>query len=256
MRLSVLGSSGSSPARDNAASGYLVETGAGGILLDAGSGTFAELARRMDPADLSAVVISHIHVDHCVDLFGLFAYLAYGPGTRTEPLPVYVPPGAAAHFEAFIRAGTDHPWWSTLEIRTVAQDDSVVVGDARLTFAEANHSVPNIATRLESADRCMVYTGDTGPAPAVADLSSGADVLVSEATYQDASRDEAFPFHLSAREAGAMAADAGVELLVLTHLRPSLDPDRSVAEARQAYAGGVITALPGMSISIGADGDR
>lgn len=251
MRLSVLGSSGSSPVRDNAASGYLVETGAGSILLDAGSGTFAQLAKRMDPADLAAVVISHIHVDHCVDLFGLFAYLAYGPGIRSEPLPVYVPPGAAAHFEAFIRAGADHPWWSVLDLRTMSSGDTASIVDARLSFAEANHSVPNIATRVDVGGHSLVYTGDTGPSPTVADLTTGADVLVCEATYQEDTRDESFPFHLSAREAGAMAEGAGVDLLILTHLRSSLDVDQSVAEARHSFRGGVVTAQPGLALAIG-----
>ncbi len=82
MNLTILGSTAGAPSRRNPASGYLVESEGVSIWMDAGTGTFMELAKRVDPGKLDAVVISHTHVDHCSDLFGLYGYLAFGPFRR------------------------------------------------------------------------------------------------------------------------------------------------------------------------------
>ena len=102
--LTVLGSAGGAPTRTNPASGYLVESEGTAIWLDAGTGTFMELARHTDPGTLAAVVLSHIHVDHCSDVFGLYGYLAFGP-SGLVPVPVFGPVGASEHLSAFARAG-------------------------------------------------------------------------------------------------------------------------------------------------------
>ena len=102
MKLTVLGSSGGAPTRTNPASGYLVETDDETLWIDAGTGTFMPLAARIDPGRLSAVVLSHMHVDHCSDIFGLYGYLAYGP-SGTVPVPVYLAEGGVEHLAEFAR---------------------------------------------------------------------------------------------------------------------------------------------------------
>ena len=101
--LTILGSAGGSPTRTNPASGYLLESGATSIWIDAGTGAFMELARHTDPGALNAVTLSHIHVDHCSDIFGLYGYLAFGP-SGVVPVPVFLPQGASEHLAAFARA--------------------------------------------------------------------------------------------------------------------------------------------------------
>ena len=68
MRLTVLGSSGTYPAPSNPASGYLIESGGTRVWSEAEPGTFAALARCLDWDLLDAVVVSHRHPDHCMDL--------------------------------------------------------------------------------------------------------------------------------------------------------------------------------------------
>ena len=92
MELTVLGCSGSygAPA-GGACSGYLVRAGDANIWMDCGNGTFANLHEHIDPGDLSAVVITHGHADHCVDIYGL--HVMYRYGLEMSGLPVYAPEG-------------------------------------------------------------------------------------------------------------------------------------------------------------------
>ncbi|MET0831808.1 MAG: MBL fold metallo-hydrolase, partial [Acidimicrobiia bacterium] len=99
--LDVLGSCGSGPSRTAPASGYLVRSDTTAIWVDAGTGTFHQLARRIDPADVAATVISHLHADHCSDLFGWFHYLAYRL-QLDHAIPVLLPPGGTERIETFL----------------------------------------------------------------------------------------------------------------------------------------------------------
>jgi ribonuclease BN (tRNA processing enzyme) len=95
----------------------------------------------------------------------------------------------------------------------------------------------------------LAYTGDTGPSDAVVEMARDADVLLSEASFQDAS--SLLPFHLSARQAGEHAKAAGVGRLLLTHILPTLDPERSLEEASSAFDGSVGIATEGLVTVIG-----
>jgi ribonuclease BN (tRNA processing enzyme) len=250
MRLHVLGSSGTWPAPGRPASGYLVEHRDTRVLLDAGPGVFAALCDRMEPGNLAAVVVSHTHPDHCVDVFSLYHYLAYGPG-GPHPVPLFAPAGAADHLAAFVRADEPgHPYFEVLAARTVGDGDEAEVGSLRLRFAEADHSVPTVAVRVDDGARALVYTGDTGPGGRVPELAVGADVLLAEATYQGSAEDKPWARHLTAGEAGELARAAGVGRLILTHLPPTLDPVTSLEEAEATFGRRVAVAVPGMEVTV------
>ena len=104
--LTILGCNGSGPAPDGPASGYLVRTAKTSIWLDAGTGTFMELTKHLDPAEIDGLVITHIHADHSADVFGLVHYLAYRV-RRPMKIPFFAPRGAAdscgARFETTFR---------------------------------------------------------------------------------------------------------------------------------------------------------
>ncbi len=250
MRLHVLGSSGTWPSPGRPASGYLVTHGSTRIWVDAGPGTFMALADRTMPAELDAVVISHVHPDHCTDLFALYHYLAYGPGSK-RPLPVFVPVGAAAHLAAFARADEGgSPFHQVFEMRTVGEGDESDVGTLHLRFADAAHSVPAVGVRVEVDGPSLVYSGDTGPGGGVPGLAAAARLFLCEAVYQGPEEDKSYPFHLTASEAGAMAREAGAKRLMLTHLSPVVDPTVSVAEAEAVFGRAVELAVPGMEVAI------
>lgn len=247
--LTVLGSSGGSPTRTNPASGYLLTSGAASIWLDAGTGTFMALAGHMDPGTLSAVVISHIHADHCSDLFGLYGYLAHGPSGNV-PIPVYVPQGAAEHLSAFVRAGEGHVFHTVFELTEVAPGDEVDVAGTTLRFGKAIHPVPALVTRVETGDAVVTYSGDTGPGSDLTKLATDADLLLCEASIAGERAGDTYPYHLTAAEAGSAAKAARVRRLVVTHFVNGVDPTTAVVEAKATFGGPVDSATPGGSFMI------
>ncbi len=241
MKLTVLGSSGSSPTRINPASGYLVEGGGETVWMDAGPGTFMELGSHMDPGKLSAVVISHIHVDHSSDLFALYSYLAYGPG-GDYPIPVYVPVEARIQLTEYARGTQEDVFHRVLELHTVGSGDKAEIGDLTLTFGDAQHTVPALVTTVEENGRSLVYSGDTGPGGDLAAAAQGCDVLLCEASYEGDRTPDLWDGHLTATEVGHLASAAEATELIVTHLRATQDRDRTAQEAAEAYGRDVAVA--------------
>jgi ribonuclease BN (tRNA processing enzyme) len=249
MKLTVLGSSAGAPTRTNPASGYLLEHDGFSLWLDAGTGTFMPLAARTDPGQLAAVVISHVHVDHASDLFGLYGYLAYGP-SGTVPIPVFVPEGATELFAAFARASGEHVFHHVLEFREVSAGAQATVGPFQLKFGSTVHAVTNNMVRIEAGGRALVYTGDAGPGGDLQTLADGADLLLCEATIQGVRDDQTYPYHLTAEEAGEVASWSGAGHLVLTHISHLLDPAESIAEAAGRFVGPISYAAPESSFEV------
>jgi ribonuclease BN (tRNA processing enzyme) len=236
VELTVLGCSGSygAPA-GGACSGYLVRAGDANIWMDCGNGTFSKLQEHIDPADLTAVVISHGHADHCVDIYGLHVLYRYGLGLRN--LPVYTPEGLEKVLEGLVGSFED-----TFEWRVVGDGDRAEVGGATLRFSRTDHPPPTVAVEIAHDGKRMIYTADTGPEWSVDAFGAGADLVVSEATYMH--DDIRVPIHLSAHQAGLAAREARARRLLITHLWPTVDPVASAEEASEAFGGAVTLAAP------------
>lgn len=235
MRLTVLGCSGSYGApRGEACSGYLVEAGGTTLWVDCGNGTLVNLQRYIEPRAIDAVVITHVHPDHCVDIFGLHVLNKYG--IERANLPVYAPAGLERTLAACVGGG----WGGAFDWRTVGDGDTATQGDVRLAFSRTDHPVPTVAVELERRGRRLVYTSDTGPGWSPAAFARRADLVLSEATYLH--DDIRAPIHLSARQAGELAREAEAQRLVLTHLWPMCDAARSQAEGSDGFGGDVAVA--------------
>lgn len=243
MDLTVLGCSGSygSPV-GGACSGYLVQAGGTTIWLDCGNGTFANLQQHVAPETLDAVVITHEHPDHCVDIYGLHVLFHYG--VERTGLPVYAPEGLDDRLGGLLPSG----WGGTFDWHTIGEADGVTVGDLALRFSRTDHPPPTYAVELQGDDRRLVYTADTGPNWTVGAFGDGADLVLSEATYQEGQK--SWPLHLTAAEAGRAAREAGGRRLMLTHLWPELDPKVSVAEGSDAFGDPVTLAAPHLVTTI------
>ncbi|ROP45987.1 MBL fold metallo-hydrolase [Pseudokineococcus lusitanus] len=243
MRLTVVGCSGSVPGPGSAASCYLVEAdgpdGSGGtrpwrVLLDLGSGALGPLQRHADLHALDAVLLSHLHADHCLDLCGLYVARAYDP--RRPPgagrLPVHGPAGTAEHLAAAYGAEVGEGLGGRLDVRPWRVDEPVALGPWRVEVGPALHPVEAYGIRLTevATGRVLVYTGDTDACDAVVELARGADVLLAEAAFVEG-RDDLRGVHLTGRRAAEVARDAGAARLLLTHLPPWNDPAVALAEA-------------------------
>ena len=249
MRLLVLGSNGTYPTPGRPCSGFLVEAGATALMLDAGPGTVAALQAAGAVARLSALLVTHAHPDHCADVFSLFNLLRLGPEPRSG-LPALAPAGLAAGLAQFLGAGEDHSFHRVFDWQTVAAGDRVGVGDLELAFGLAVHQVTTLVTSCAAGGRRLVYSADSGPGGDLAALAAGADLLLCDATFQGEPDAAGWPYHLSATGAGVLARAAGVRRLLLTHLSPMLDPERSVAEAVAVFGGPVDWAAPGLEVEV------
>lgn len=218
-------------------------------MLDAGPGTVAALQEAGGAGRLAGLVVSHAHPDHSSDVFSLFNLLRLGPEPR-EGLLAYGPEGVAAGLARFLGAGEDHAFHRVFDWRSVGGGDRVSIGEMEIGFGLTEHQVPTLAISCAAGGRRLVYSADTGPGGDLAEMAAGADVLLCEATFQGEPGATGWAFHLSASAAGALAREAGVRRLLLTHLSPRLDPDRSVAEAAAAFGGPVDWAAPGWEVEI------
>lgn len=243
MRLTVIGCSGSLSGPDGPASCYLLEHDGVRLLLDLGSGAVGPLQRHLGPHDLAAVLISHLHPDHYLDLCGLYVARRYGPGSSAARLPVHGPTGTAARLLAAY-GDTDGPG---PESELAFHDVSAVpwrVGPFLLQAFAVEHPVEAYAFRVEAGGQTLAYSGDCAPGPGLLEAARGVDLALVEAGFVE---DPANPpgVHHTGREAGALAAEAGAGRLVVTHVPPWVDPADAVAAARTAYDGPVVAARPG-----------
>ena len=236
--LTVLGCAGSHPGVGRACSGYLVRAGETNLLVDAGNGSTANLQRLVALHDLDAIVVSHRHVDHCIDLIGAFYALRFDPQVERR-IPLYAPPEVFETLTGLMSGDSAMEFAEVFDHHLVGHDDRITVGEVALTFARANHPPPSVSVRLEAAGRTIVYSGDTGGSPELVDLARGADLLLCEATWAGEPADHLPDLHLTGREAGRIAQDAGVGMLVLTHLAGATDREQVLAEARETFGGPV-----------------
>ena len=232
LTVTVLGCSGSYPGRDNACSGYLVRAGGTTLWLDCGSGTMANLQRHASLDEVDAVILTHQHPDHWTDVESFHVWAKYGAGR--EHVPVYSP----ASFPTITPIDKLSP---TFDWHTVADGDRVDIGGAggpTATFSSTDHSVETLAVRVDDTGtgRSFGYSADSGPGWSLEALGPGLALALCEATLLS-DMEGKVPGHLSARQAGATAAAAGVGRLVLTHLWPTTDPTAAALEARTAYDG-------------------
>ncbi|WP_165491795.1 MBL fold metallo-hydrolase [Egibacter rhizosphaerae] len=233
--VTVLGSSGTHPSPGRVCSGYLVESEGFRLLLDAGNGSLSNLP--CDVAELDAVIVSHLHADHCVDLFGLNYALRFHPaGPRS--VPVYAPAGAHAHLEQLLPSG-DSGLGDHLGFASATAGDTLELGPMRVRLHAMNHPIETIASRIEVADRVVAFSGDTAATDALVDCGREADLLICEASW--ATADGPFPpgIHLTGTEAGQHADEAAAARLLITHVFPSYRPEEIAAEAARAYSGEV-----------------
>jgi ribonuclease BN (tRNA processing enzyme) len=211
------------------------------LLMDVGNGSLANLQRVLDVSALDALVVSHAHPDHFVDVYGLYYALRFHPD-GDQHLPVYAPRGFLELAGLLLPEESRVSLADVLGVEDVAAGDRVALGSLELSFGAASHPIEALTTRVEAGGRTVVYTGDTAYSPAVVAAASGADLLVCDATWLDRQGPHPEGVHSTGLDAGRMAAEAGVARLMVTHVYPRIDPDDVAAEARSAFVGEVLVA--------------
>ncbi|MGE3858065.1 MAG: MBL fold metallo-hydrolase, partial [Dehalococcoidia bacterium] len=215
MRLTVLGSCASQPGPGEACSGYLVSAGDTHVMLDCGSGTLGPLQRHVALEDLRAIVVSHLHPDHYIDLVALRYGRTYGvAGAR--PIEVYLPPGGIAHLDRLASAlSATTPFWdAALALREYEPGAPLDLGALTVTPHEVKHGIRSFGMRVEDGRTALAYTSDTVECDALVPLAQGAHTLLAEATLAGGAPSHHDPVtHLSAEQAADVASRAGVARL-------------------------------------------
>lgn len=243
MRITILGSGTGVPTGERQPSGVAIVSDGHHLLLDSGSGTMASLARAgLDYRALETLLYTHAHADHTLDFAALLHALNFTPGyEHHEVLRVLGPLGFSDFIERLLAA------YPSLQDRSfpleVEEVDGAVMdlGWGRLSSAPVPHgNVPANAYRLETDNAVAVFSGDCSPSNELVELARGADLLLSEASFPFAVPEGRH--HLTTAEAAAIAQEAGVKALVLTHFYPWADAHDAEAECVQHFAGSVIAA--------------
>ena len=232
MKLTVVGCAGSAPGPASPASCYLVQHEEFSLLLDLGNGSFGALQSVLDPADVDAVYLSHLHADHCLDAAPFVVWHRYSGRSDGRAVPLYAPVGADRRL-ATAYDPDGGPIDDVFDVTPIGPG-SWTLGPFSVTTARTAHPVECYAVRLSAGGRSLVYTGDTGPSPAVVELARGADVLLAEAAYAEGP-DLPPGLHLTGRQAGEHAAAAGVGRLLITHVPSWVDADTQLAAARSVF---------------------
>ena len=264
MRLTVLGKSPSWQDANGACSGYLVQEDGTAVLLDCGNGVFAKLRGFLDYVDVDAVVLSHLHADHFLDLIPFSYALTYAP--RQQPVPMerwpgtdaparprlLTPPGSREFFRRVVGAwGRADLVENAFALEEYSGDSVVEVGPLRISFCPVPHFIEAFAIAVSSTEGPgrLVYGADSRPSAGLVSLAREADLFLVEATLplpeQDGERG-----HLTAEEAGEQARLAGVKRVVLTHISDELDLDAARRRASGAFGAPVEVATEGATYDI------
>jgi ribonuclease BN (tRNA processing enzyme) len=239
VRITVLGKSPAWQDAGGACSGYLVEAGDCCLLLDCGNGVFAKLRAACDFTRVDAVVVSHLHADHFIDLVPYAYALAYAPQARGRRPSLYAPPGARETFRRITGA------WDAEELIEQAFDVheyeagvELALDGLRVRFHEVPHFIRTHAVQVRDGDASFTYGADCSPNEAIVAFARDTDLLLLEATLEEP-EEQGTRGHLTPAEAGDHAHRAGARRLVLTHFSGDHDAARAVAEAQRTFGGPV-----------------
>jgi ribonuclease BN (tRNA processing enzyme) len=259
----VLGKSPSWQDADGACSGYLIEEDGTAILLDCGNGVFSKLRRFRDYVDVDAVIISHLHADHFLDLVPFSYALTYAP--RQQPVPVagwpgterparpqlYAPTGSCEMFRHIVGCwGNEDLIEHAFDLSEYELQDELTVGPFSVRFCEVPHYTATAAVELSSnGGGRFTYSADCSPNEELIKFAHGTDFLLIEATLPRPER-TGERGHLTPREAGDHGRRAGAHRLVITHISDELDPEWALAEAGSGFGAPVEVAEEGAVYTI------
>jgi ribonuclease BN (tRNA processing enzyme) len=244
MDVTVLGSSGTYASTGDACAGYLFQVGGFRFLVDIGPGVLANLQRHCALTELDAVVITHAHPDHWLDLAGLRNALKYV--FHRSGLEVLAPGDMVAQANGLI--GADDA--STLLYREVADGAEVPLGPVVLRFSATDHPGETLAVRVDDGSVTAIFSADTGPGWSPTEFGVGCDLALIESTYTDDNLPAEAVLHLTASQAGAKGREVAARRLVTTHFLPGTDRQVAAREATATFGQPVTTATPHLTVAL------
>ncbi len=241
MDLTIVGCSGSFPSPDSPASCYLFEAEGFRLLVDLGNGAIGPLQRYAGLDQIDAVVLSHLHADHCLDMCAYQVFRTYHPAGQLAADPsLRSGRRRRSRLDGATGVESAHPMSAVFDFVALSPGTREI-GPFRVVTDHMNHPVETFGLRIEHGGRAIAYSADTGLSEPLVRLAKNADVLICEASFPDV-EDLPPDLHLTAAQAAEHAARAEVGQLILTHLVPWTDRDHAPRTGRGRLSG---TASPG-----------
>ncbi len=240
LAVTLLGTGGPIPDPQRAGPATLVSGGSEQYLVDAGRGVLMRLAAAgVGPAQLKAVLLTHLHSDHITDLndvittrwittFEPSPLTIVGPaGTRRVVAGIGESLGPDIGYRIAHHDDLDYP--PPVEVVEATEGEVYLGGDVRIACAPTDHKPvePTVAFRFDYGGSAVVAAGDTVPCAGLDRLCDGAHALVHTVIRKDVVSAIGVPrvldvldYHSSPAEAAQTAARAGMRTLILTHYFP------------------------------------
>jgi len=240
MKVTILGNNGPYPVAGGACSSYLIESKGTRILADAGSGSLSNLMKIIDPADLDAIILTHLHWDHITDIpiLHYYLYISKLNGRDVVPIPLYLPRTPAGVYDTL--AGFD-----MYKIHTLKDMQTIFVKNIEVETAQMTHPVETYALGFSSEGKSIVYSGDTTYNKRLPMFAEGCDLLITDSSFLDSQLKKTSP-HMSALQSAEVASKAGVKRLLLSHQVPGVDKNAYAMEAKLVFSKAETTKLMGV----------
>jgi len=204
MEVIVLGNNGPYADKGGACSSYLIKNKETNILVDCGPGSTANLFKYIDPVDLDAIIISHLHYDHLSDLYSLGYYL----NMKKSKVDLYLPDNPRDVFLTF----KDN---SAFEVYAICDCYMKTVNDVLVTFCEMTHPIKSFACKFRDSNSTFVYSGDTNYNIRLGEFSKNSDLLIVDGGNTKP--------HLTPEDCDIVYYEATPKLFVVSHLNPMFD---------------------------------
>jgi ribonuclease BN (tRNA processing enzyme) len=220
------------------------------IVIDCGPGVFSRLQQHIAPEAVRAVVISHMHADHTLDLLQYRYYLFFRAlaGQHDTPPTLYLPPGGHSHLLRISGTQDSSPafYADHFVVREYEPHARLQEGPFSITVIPVLH-VPHTYGMRVQGRASFAFSADSGPCAGLAQVAHESDLFLCECANDEQST---YPFHLTPRQAGAVARAAGAQRLLLTHRWWLQGEESAVAGAREQFSGPIELAREGMQVAI------
>ena len=256
VKVIALGGSSANVNPGQGCSGYLIDGDGARVVLDLGPGTLIELLRHTEIGALDAIVITHMHIDHMLDLIALWWGWMHHPIPLERSLPLWLPPGGSGSLRHTLSTlgrpdQVERFFGGVCSVNEYDPDSPLRIAGAVITFKPTSHFIPCWAVRCELGAARVVYTADNGPAGNLLELARGADLLIAESMSRIGSFQESeYRGTSTPLEAARLAQEAGAKRLMLTHFSLPQDAEIGRKQAAEIFSGPIEVAVPGFTVEL------
>ncbi|MFW6287854.1 MAG: MBL fold metallo-hydrolase [bacterium] len=243
MKVTILGSRGAYPNKDEGCSGYLFQADGYNLLIDCGSGVVSMLQNYIKLTELDSVIISHYHADHFSDI----SVLQHGimiecmANNMEKNLDIYGNQENENYGELTYKNYTTGMAYQ--------EGNQLNLGPFRVNFLKTQHSSPCCAVQILYRDKKIVYTADTAYFDQLVSFSENADLLLAECSLYPGTDGQQMG-HMNSTDNANLANNAGVNKLIISHL-PNYGDNRLLLEdAKKHFSSAIELAKSGMEIKL------